>query len=166
VIFLLASNASALELSAREVKAAFLFRFGFYVEWPAAAFGTRTSPINLCIIGNDPFGALLDDNVKGQRIGDRSVEVRRLSSVSGSSGCHIAFLSRDDARSGEALSALQGRSVLTVTEGERGGSVGIINFVVQNNRVRFDIDDDAAASDGLVISSRLLNLALQVKPRH
>jgi YfiR/HmsC-like len=163
----LASSALALEASEPAIKAAYLYKFGFFVEWPQAAFAASDSPINLCIVGNDPFGTLLDDTVKGQKIGNRPISVHRMTSVSRDSGCHIAYLP-DGAQSpsAQAVGALRGSDILTVTDAGTGGSpVGIINFVIKDNRVRFDIDDAAAASSGLVISSRLLSLALEVKPR-
>jgi len=159
--------AAALDVTAPGIKAAFLYKFGFYVEWPQAAFAASDSPIEVCIVGNDPFGPLLDDIVKGQKIGNRTIVVRRTSALSRDSGCHIAFLS-DDASSHteETLASLRGSDVLTVTDAKTDGGAGIINFVIKDDRVRFDIDDAAAASGGLVIGSRLLSIALDVKPRH
>ncbi len=159
--------ARALEATELAVKAAFLFKFGFFVEWPNSAFASSESPINLCVVGDDPFGQLLDDAVKGQRIGGRTVALRRMSSISRDSGCHIVFFSdAAPSRVSPLLAALKGSDVLTVTDaGADDADVGIINFVVKDNHVRFDIDDAAAASGGLVISSRLLNVALDVKPR-
>ncbi len=157
-----ASPAQALEAAERAIKAAFLLRFGFFVEWPQSAFAASDSPINLCIVGGDPFGSLLDDLVKGRKIGPRALAVRRLASVSHDSGCHIAYIAKGAEQS---LHTLRGSSVLTVTDARTSDDVGIINFVMQEDRVRFSIDDDAAAAGGLVISSRLLNLALDVKPR-
>ncbi|HUB98076.1 MAG TPA: YfiR family protein [Stellaceae bacterium] len=163
------SAAAALEATEPAIKAAYLYKFGFFVEWPQAAFTADNSPINLCIVGNDPFGSLLDDMVNGQKIGARPVVVRRMSTIAAKSGCHIVYMSNDqNAQASAALASLRGSDVLTVTDrtADSGNNVGIINFVMKDNKVRFDIDDDAAASGGLTISSRLLNLALDVKPRH
>ncbi len=158
------SAAAALEATAPAIKAAYLYNFGFFVQWPQAAFVASDSPINLCIVGNDPFGATLDDLVSGQKIGARPIKVRRLSAIAAGSGCHIVYAT-GDAGSSMAVS-LRGSFVLTVTEASDHDGAAIINFVIKDNKVRFDIDDEAAASGGLVISSRLLNLALDVKPRH
>jgi hypothetical protein len=167
VLLMMASPAAALEASEPAIKAAFLSNFGFYVEWPQTAFAASDSPINLCIVGHDPFGALLDDSAKGQKIGNRTIAVHRISAISRNSDCHIAYLPNDaDPHTTQALAALRGSDILTVTDATAADSdVGIINFVVKDNRVRFDIDDAAAASGGLVISSRLMKLALEVKPR-
>jgi YfiR/HmsC-like len=167
IVALVVLPAAAIEASASAVKAAFLYRFGFFVEWPPTAFAASDSPINLCIVGADPFGSLIDDTVKGQKIGGRAVRVRRLSAITSKSGCHIVYFADDsDPRSAQALAALRGSGVLTVTDGHNGeAGGGIINFVIKDNHVRFDIDENAAATGGLVISSRLLNLALNVNPK-
>jgi hypothetical protein len=145
------------------VKAAYLYKFGIYVEWPAGAYASPVAPLNLCIVGDDPFGATLDNAVSGQRIDKHPIAVRRLKAVDRNAGCHILYLGFDDAQHIEqALAALRGQPVLTVGDGHDGG---IITFVISDNRVRFNIDEEAAAQSGLVISSKLLSLALHVKPK-
>ena len=147
------------------VKATYLYNFGPFVEWPARAFeGGR---VNLCVVGADPFGAVLDRAIAGQQIAGRPVTVRRLERVGPGSGCHILYVSGSAKQStAEALRAVQGTSVLTVTDSARSGDTrGIIHFVVQNNRVRFHIDERAAARNGLGISSKLLSLAISVRGR-
>lgn len=149
------------------VKAAFLHKFGSFVEWPAAAFASPTSPFQLCIAGEDPFGAILDKAVSGQQIANRPIEVRRLKTVRPDSGCHIVYVAASEAqRLAQIIEALRGSSVLTVSDGRSPGVAGgIINFVIKDDRVRFDIDDEAAAQNRLAISSKLLSVALSVKPR-
>lgn len=145
------------------VKAAYLYKFGIYVEWPRTVFASPTSALNLCIVGDDPFGSTLDEAVKNQFINGRPIEVRRLMNGVKDSGCHILYLGAADMQQAAArLEAVSGNGVLTVSN-FRG--IGIINFVIKDNRVRFDIDDEAAANSGLRISSKLLSLALSVKPR-
>jgi len=147
------------------VKAAFLYRFGSFVEWPAAAFISSTSPFRLCIVGEDPFGSTLDKAVSGQQVGARPIEVRRLKTVGRDSGCQILYIAVPEApRLGQIIETLRGSSVLTVSDGRASGTAaGIIHFVIKDDRVRFDIDDEAAAQNGLVISSKLMSLALNVK---
>jgi len=149
------------------VKAAFLAKFGGFVEWPAAAFAAPAAPLHLCVVGEDPFGAALDRVAASQKVGERGVEVRRLKAARDYSGCHIAYISpSESARLAQVLEALRGSSVLTVTDVKGAApAVGIINFVLRDDRVRFDIDDEAAAQNRLAISSKLLGLALNVKPR-
>ena len=149
------------------LKAAFLYKFGFFVEWPSSAFSSPASPVNLCIAGQDPFGESLDEAVAGERISGRNVVIRRLKTAGRDSGCHILYIGGSDAQSGsQIIEAVRGSSVLTVSDTRgSGSSAGIIDFVISGNRVRFDIDDEAAAQNGLVISSKLMSLALNVKRR-
>lgn len=167
-MMLLPGKASAADESVEyAVKAAFLHKFGSFVEWPATAFASPTSPFQLCVVGEDPFGAALDKAVSGQQIARRPVEVRRLKTVKPDSGCHIVYLAASETqRLAQIIEALRGSSVLTVSDGRSpGAATGIINFVIKDDRVRFDIDDEAAAQNRLAISSKLLSVALNVKPR-
>jgi hypothetical protein len=148
------------------VKAAYLFKFAPFVEWPASAFASPSSPITVCVGGADPFGAALDKSVAGQRIGDRPVTVRRLARVEGPSGCHILFVGSGRGQSqAEMLRSVRGAPVLTVADQGTGASGAIIQFVVRDNRVRFEIDANAAAAHRMTISSKLLSLALAVRER-
>jgi hypothetical protein len=140
------------------VKAAYLAKFAFYVEWPPTAFSGPTSPLLLCIVGDDPFGGAIDEAVAGQQVQGRAISVRRMKSVTRDSGCHIAYVG-SDAR-GENL---RGGSVLVVSDSPSGG--GVINFVLRDNKVRFTVDDEAAFQNGLAISSKLLSVALSVRAR-
>ena len=161
----IAAEADSLEYA---VKAAFLSKFGLYVQWPDRAFSSPSSAVNLCIVGENPFGTMLDEAVNGQRIGGRTIVIKRLKAITRDSGCHIVYLGNAEAqRTGQTIEMLRGSSVLTVTDThDPGAAAGIINFVIKDNRVRFDIDEEAAAQNGLTISSKLLGLALNVKPRH
>jgi len=156
------AGAASLEYS---VKAAYLTKFGIYVEWPAASFASPSSPLVLCVAGNDPFGAALDQAAAQQRVEGRPVQVKRLKAVTRDAGCHILYLGFSDPQSiGQALAAVHGAPVLTV--GDTANADGeIIRFVVENNRVRFDIDEVEASRNGLKISSKLLSLALHVRAR-
>lgn len=157
-----AANGDSLEYA---VKAAYLYKFGIYVEWPAAAFSSPDAELNLCVAGDDPFGAALDNAVEGQRIDNRPIVIRRLKTVTRDSGCHILYLGVPDAtRANQILETVRGTSVLTVGDAIGAGG-GIVTFVVKDRRVRFNVDEDAAAQNGLIVSSKLLNLALTVKPR-
>lgn len=153
------TRAHAAEPLEYSVKAAYLAKFAFYVDWPPTAFASPTSPIVLCVVGEDPFGPLLDEAVNGQQVQGRSLTVRRIKTLSRDSGCHVAYVGSETVR----VESLRGSSVLVVTD-TQGGS-GVINFVLRDNRVRFTVDDDTAAQHGLGISSKLLSVALAVKPR-
>jgi len=141
-----------------DVKAAYLVKFPSYVEWPSSAFAASNSPLVLCIVGADPFGPPLDEAAAGQQVQGHPLLVRRLKTIGRDSGCHIAFVGIEP-----RSEALAGSGVLVVSDTPAGG--GIISFVVQGNRVRFHVDDQAAALNNLVISSKLLSVALSVKPR-
>lgn len=148
------------------VKAAFLYKFSFYVEWPAAAFASPASPINLCIAGGDPFGPTLEKVTGGESVNGRSIVIRRIKIVERATGCHIVYVGATEApHSAQVMEAMRGSNVLTVSDAGGAGTAGIIDFVIVNNRVRFNIDDEAAAQNGLVISSKLMSLALNVKRR-
>jgi hypothetical protein len=155
-----AADGNSLEYA---VKAAYLYKFGIYVEWPPDSFASPASALNLCIVGEDPFGTTLDTAVKDQIIHGRSITIRRMKAGEREHGCHILYLGTGDAlRAAQEMDAVRGRGVLTVSDIP---GVGIINFVIKDKRVRFDINEDAAAQSGLGISSKLLDLALNVKPR-
>jgi hypothetical protein len=143
------------------VKAAFLPRFAKYVTWPAAAMPKGGDPFVLCLLGGDPFGALLDQAAQTQLIGGRRIVVRRLDTPAGADGCQIAFVA--GGRAGQLMDAIDGKPVLTVTDAANGGQRGIIHFAVVSGRVRFFIDQASAARRGMQISSRLLALALGVR---
>ena len=149
------------------VKAAYLTKFGIYVEWPGATFSSPDSPINLCIAGDDPFGTTLDKAAANQRVGARTVAIRRLKAVTRESGCHILYIgSADPAYIQKAVEAIRGSPVLTVTDVDPAMAMGVINFVIQDNRVRFNVDEAAAVQNDLALSAKLLGLALNVKARH
>lgn len=149
------------------VEAAFLYKFGYFVEWPATAFVSPTSPFNLCVVGDDPFGATLDKVVEGELVNGHNIVIHRLKTVEKHSNCHVLYIGGSDAQqAAQIIESVRGSNVLTVSN--FGGSktdTGIIDFVIANNRVRFNIDDEAAAQNELVISSQLMNLALNIKRR-
>lgn len=151
------------EISDTAVKAAFLPRFAHYVTWPITATPKGNDPFVLCVIGDDPFGAQLDEAARSQSIDGRKIIVRRLSSASGAAGCQIAFVDGSDEHPAtQILAALARAPVLTVTDANTGAP-GIIKFAIVGGRVRFFIDQRAAGQRGLSISSRLLALAIGVK---
>lgn len=144
------------------VKATYLYKFAPFVEWPPSAFASASSPLQLCILGRDPFGTSLDQAVSGQRVAGHPVAVRRLERVSAVSGCHILYVGASRSQAAEALQAVRGAPVLTVADsGQVSGA--IISFVVKDNRVRFDIDASAAAANRVTISSKLLSLATSIR---
>ena len=155
---LLAQGDASLEY---QVKAAFLYNFAKFVEWPAGKLGDGGSPIAVCVFGRDPFGATLDQTLQGKTANDRTLVVRRATAAADLKRCHILFISSSEKkRMAETLQSLGGGSVLTVgeTEGftEQGG---MVNFTREQNKVRLEINPAAAARAGIRISSQLLKLA-------
>jgi len=152
--------ASAPDHEAREyqVKAVFLFNFAQFVEWPPDAFPGATEPFVIGILGNDPFGPYLDETVRGEKVNNRSISIVRFARTEDIKTCHILYISRSEAgRLEQILAALRGRSILTVSDVEQFAHFGgMIRFVTENNKVRLRIDNEAAKSAGLKISSKLL----------
>ncbi len=158
---LVATSARDQDSLATAVKASYLSKFAPFVVWPAGPTGPGTFAI--CVVGKDPFGGVLDRAVGGQTIVGRPAAVLRLATIQANSPCQIAFLGGSPAQGiKDALRALHGAPVLTVTDG--GVPRGIIDLAIVDGRVRFRVDNQAAADSGLTISSKLLSLALSVSP--
>jgi hypothetical protein len=144
-----------------QVKAAFLYNFAKFVEWPADAFETAGDSVILCVVGTDPFGDSLDSVVRGESVSGRRLVVHRTRDLDEIRGCHVVFVPRSErSRQERILGSLRNRGVLSVGEADgflNGG--GIIRFILEQNKVRFDINLEAAESSGLKLSSKLLRLA-------
>ncbi len=146
-----------------QVKAAFLLNFTKFVQWPASAFSDQRSPLAICILGEDPFGSSLDEIVKGEAVNGHELVVQRIRRPSEGKACQVLFVARTEKEVPRILDDL-GPGVLTVGEGERFlEDGGIIAFVIEDRRVRFDIDQRAAARARLTLSSRLMSVARSVK---
>jgi len=156
--------ADAQVLSEYQVKAAYLFSFTKFVEWPAGTFANPADPIRLCIMGDKSFQARLNQIVGNKQIGGHPVLVTLVQDKKESRGCQELFVG--SSRSQETLQIidfLRGSSVLTVGEtndfAEQGG---IINFIVQGDHVQFQVNQKAAMQAGLRMSSQLLSVAKRV----
>lgn len=143
-----------------QLKAVFLFNFAQFVEWPAAAFPERQSPLVIGVLGQDPFGSYLDETVRGERVNNRSLIVRRYRRIEEIQTCHVLFISRSEAtRLDQILAGLRYRKILTVADFEGAASNNVmIRLVTQQNRIRLRINSDAARAANLTISSKLLRL--------
>ncbi len=152
------ARASTLETS---VKATYIYKLAPFVTWPQS---DPAKPFVICVVGADPFGAVLDQAVAGQVYAQRPIQVTRLDAVNPQSGCDIAYLGGSHAQPVEAaLQALHGTPVLTVTD--ENAPDGIIAFRLSGGHVRFRVDQEAADNAGLTISSKLLDLALSVRTK-
>ena len=145
-----------------QVKAAFLYNFAKFVEWPAQAYSKPDSPIVIGVLGKNVFGADLEHTIHNKMINSRPLEIREFHSTEEATNCHILFISPSERdHLSKVLVALQGTSVLTVSETDQFIEAGgMINFVVEENKIHFQINDDAAKKSGLKISSKLLSLAI------
>jgi hypothetical protein len=148
-----------------ELKAAMLYNLTLFVEWPASAYPDPQAPILLCILGRDPFGSSLTSTVSQKTAKGRSVLIRHLQNDNEIRGCHVLYISSSERKTAaQIFSTLNGSSVLTVGEMTQfAAHGGMIQFSLEDQRVRFDINLDAASRAGLKISSKLLVLAQIVK---
>ncbi len=144
-----------------QVKAAFLFNFAKFVEWPADAFPGADAPLQICLLGRDPFGHEFEQLIADKTVNGHRIEVIHSSGVPQAKACQIIFVaSSEKQQAREILRGLRGASVLTV--GDTAGFAGlggIINFVVDEGRVRFEINVKAAERAHLKVSVRLLTVA-------
>ncbi len=144
------------------VKAAFVYNFAQFVEWPATAFESPQSPIVIGVVGEDPFGGALEQVVAGKTAaGGRPFSVKHLTADDDLKACQILFISTTDGDSiASILKKVAGLSVLTIGESERfPWSGGVIRFFLEDNKVRFEINQQAADTAKLKISSKLMKLA-------
>ena len=147
-----------------EVKSAYLYNFGKFVEWPAnAAIVGEFFPI--CALGDDAFGSTLETTISGESINGKKVLVKRVAKPQDAVSCRILFISSSEQNQlKEILAALDNTSVLTVSDmpqfTRRGG---MIQFVVEANKVRFEVNLTSAERAGLTLSSQLLKVAINVK---
>lgn len=144
-----------------QIKAAFLFNFVKFVDWPATTFKDEKQAISFCTVGDDPFRGALDEVVNGKMSGNHSIRVQHHKLPQDIANCHILFIGSQHKKDIAAiLERLKHSPILTV--GESDGFVqqgGMIGFVLEDDKLRFDINLDAARSAQLRISSRLLSLA-------
>ena len=142
-------------------KAVFLYNFAKFVEWPAESFSDADAPIIIGILGNDPFGKVIDGAIKDKTVKGRKLSIKRFEKIEDVAVCHILFISSSEEKYLPAImETLKDSSILTVGEvkqfAQRGG---IINFILKENKIRFEINVDAAERAKLKISSKLLKLA-------
>lgn len=161
-LMLLSSSAwlaHATELTEYQLKAAFLYNFAVFTEWPSEV-GT---PLNLCILGPDPFGDEIND-LQGKAVGNRTLAVLRKATNQSVSGCHIVFITAQAIRSlPRVLDEIRARPVLTVADSAGAARQGVVlNMAVTQNRVTFEASQAAARASRLTLSSKLLRLATEV----
>jgi hypothetical protein len=147
-----------------DVKAAFVFNFSKFVEWPEGTFESATTPITLCILGDSPIGDPLVEAVRGKQVNGRDVVVHPVASLAGAAGCNLVFISASEqARLQGIFSELADQPVLTVSDAGAAAEHGaIIGLTLEENRVRFEVNLLAARKSGLRLGSQLLKVATRV----
>jgi hypothetical protein len=142
-------------------KAAYLYNFLQFIEWPESSFTDGSSPVTIGILNQDPLANTLEEIVQGERVNGRAIVVRKFHDTKNIRECHVLFIPRNEMDNIPLiLTSTEGSSVLTVGEvagfAEEGGAV---NFFVQDNKLRFEINPDVLKKANLQASSRLLRLA-------
>lgn len=147
-----------------QIKAAYLYKFGGFVEWPEGAFAGPAAPIVIGVLGAEALAAELEQVVLGRKVQERPVAVRRMRAGEPVAGVHIFFIGdAQNARLAEIAAAARGQPVLVVSESESAtGRGSMINFVTAENKVRFDVALAPAEAGRLKISARLLTVARRV----
>jgi YfiR/HmsC-like len=167
--FAFSARTSAQTVEESRVKAAYLYNFAKFVEWPSGAFQNPSDPAVVCVVGDERTSDVLEPAVVGKKANGRPVEARRPQSYSEFKSCHVLFIGfSDKERIAQLLSRLQGSSVLTVGQSDQFIALGgMINLALNNTIIQLEIDPEASNAAGLKISSRLLVVARLVKaPLH
>lgn len=149
-----------------DVKAAYLYNFGRFVEWPAQiTTAPKSGHFTVCVLGQDPFGPSLDTTLVGETIGGKSIVAKRISNPQESDDCQILFLSPTDSGHAKKIVAeLDKKAVLTVSDMPQFAQLGgMIQFVLEGKRVRFEVNLAATQRAGLTLSSELLKVATTVR---
>lgn len=159
--------AQGAEITAREyeVKAAFLFNLGSFINWLEGTIGDTDAPFHICVLGDDPFGERLDAITAGQKINGHPVEIRRLNDVSQAVGCEELFVSdSEQMRLPAVFETLRGKPVVTVGE-SRNFIVngGMIQFFRRDNKIRLMLDPEAFEETGVRPSANLMRIAQLVR---
>lgn len=155
-------GAGAIESASEyQVKAVFLYNFSHFVEWPPQAFTTPNEPFVIGILGDDPFGARMDEAVHGELINQHPLVIRRFRSAADVGNCQVLYIDRSEsAHLKPILAALDHRNTLTVADLDGSAGHGVmIELTTENNRIRLRINAEAAKAAGLTISSKLLRPA-------
>lgn len=156
-----AASAKTLSPEEYQIKAVFLFQFAQFVEWPENTGPEGEEAFVIGVLGEDPFGTVLDETVKGERVNERPIEVRRFERIEDIGQCHLLFVSSSEEPGFAAvLSALDSLPILTIGDfpdfAKHGGMIGL---VTQNKRIRFQVNLASTRKAGLTLSSNLLRSA-------
>jgi hypothetical protein len=158
---LAASVCRAQTFNEYQVKAAFLYTFAKFVEWPPQAFSGPSSAITICILGDDPFGSFLDDAVRAKSVADRPLVVLRIANLPAARECRILFIAASERRRMPALLAAAATpGLLTVGDtAEFAAQGGVIALRLDGERIRLLVNLTSADKAQLRVSSRVLSIA-------
>jgi hypothetical protein len=151
----------AAEVSEYALKAEFIERFTHFISWPPSAFSGADAPFVICVLGDNPFGDYLDKMTAGRTIRDRQVKLVQPKKLGETRKCHVLFVARSEkARLAAVLSQTSDRPVLTVGDTEGFAQRGVlINFYLDGDKVRFEVNAEATKKSGLTVSAQLMSLA-------
>jgi hypothetical protein len=154
-------------VSESEVKAAFLYNFAKFVEWPAQAFSSETAPIQVAVLGDEEFTAKLKTLLSDKKAHGRSFDVKRIMNPQEAKTCQIVFVPASESRRAfPVIEATRKLPILTVGESDQFIALGgMINFVFEDNQLRFEINPEPAETAKLQISSKLLRLGIKRSPK-
>jgi len=162
-LFCLGLNAARGQTVSHEypLKAVFLLNFAKFTEWPTNAFDKPDSPLVIGVLGDDPFGAVLDDAVRGEIANGRKFVVERYRRVEDIKACHILFISQSETRRlAKIVAALKRKPVLTASEIDNSAYNGVcVQFITENNKIRFRVNLDSLKEADITMSSQLLRLS-------
>ena len=143
-----------------QIKAAFLFNFTQFVEWPSSAFSSPNAPLVIGVLGKDPFAGYIEETVSGENVNGHPLIVQHYSSTEDIKTCHVLFINQAENKQAQYIADLKGRSILTVSDTpDFLKQNGMIRFYTKNNKIQLQINLDATKTSKLTISSKLLRLA-------
>lgn len=163
LLLLAKAGAQESQPSEYQIKAAFLFNFAKFVEWPPTSFADENSPLVIGILGDNPFSGDLERTIQNKTINHHSLVIKQFHSLAEARNCQMLFISASEKkRFADIFGGLRGTSVLTVSETDGFTEAGgMINFILENKKIRFQINDEAAKAARLKISSKLLSVAVR-----
>jgi hypothetical protein len=165
-LVLAGQSAEPPQFSENQVKGAFLTKFAMFVEWPGKPAGGGKTPVIIGILGEDPFGPPFEEALKKETINGRPFDLKRLKDPREAGACQILFVSASEGpRLTEVLAAVRHQPILTIGDQERfAHRGGMINFIKQDGKIRFEVNTTAVEAGGLKMSAKLLQVAIPVTP--
>jgi hypothetical protein len=146
-----------------QIKAAFIYNFARFVEWPTQSYGAPDSPMIVGLLGENDFGDNLAQIINGKVIKGHPLQFKEFKSLAEATNCQVLFISKSEQNDfPKIITQLQGNNILTVSDGDNFiGAGGMIDLVIVDQKIRFQINDEAAKKAGLTISSKLLSLSIK-----